>query len=362
MLRVEASNLPTKRTVPRSRRLHATSPTARRSTTPSRHEMLPPPDETLRLPAERPVSAVSAVPPLAPSDRWSVRLELLDNDVAKLYGQGLARGALVWKKGMVEWRPLLITPELTNLLRRTRITLPESSPRAEPSDPVTSPRLPAPARVPSGVTFSPNESGRPVPLTVAPLAIDVEPTAPAAPVSWRRRFEVAGAALGGFALAWLAHSAVTPQVAAPTNLPVAAAAAAVAGPVARADAAPQPTAPSSIPLVAVSDLPLLGGAGSAAPGRAPARGTSVPSSNGDGPSRAELVGALSRVAGAASGCGERGGPVRLVMTFTNSGVARSIQVSGSDLPAATRSCIIGAASRARIGAFSGAAVTVSKTL
>jgi hypothetical protein len=288
-------------------------------------------------------------------------LELIDDDVAKLYGQGLARGALVWKKGMVEWRPLLITPELTNLLRRTRITLPESTPPAEPSDPVTSPRLPAPARIPSQVSFSTNESGRPVPLTVSPLAIDVEPTAPPASVPWRRRLEVAGAALAGFALAWLAHSAVTPQ-AAPTMLPVMAAAAPVASPVTRAEAAPQSTASSSIPLVAVSDLPLLGGRSSTAAGRAPARGATAPSSHGDGPSRAELVGALSRVAGAASGCGERGGPVRLVMTFTNSGVARSIQVSGSDLPAATRSCIIGAASRARIGAFSGAAVTVSKTL
>jgi hypothetical protein len=290
-------------------------------------------------------------------------LELVDDDVAKLYGQGLARGALVWKKGMIEWRPLLITPELTNLLRRTRVTLSGSSPPPEPSEPVTSPRLPPPARVPSEIPISTNEYGRRVPLTVSPLAIDVEPTAATAPIPWRRRFEVGGAALAGFALAWLAHSSVTPEVAAPTSLPMVAAAAAVADPARAAAPAQQPTAASSIPRVAVSDLPLLGVTDSDARGKAMARATSAASrGSGEGPSRAELVGALSRVAGAASGCGERGGPVRLVMTFTNSGVARSIQVSGADLPPATRSCIIGAASRARVGAFSGAAVTVSKTL
>jgi hypothetical protein len=50
------------------------------------------------------------------------------------------------------------------------------------------------------------------------------------------------------------------------------------------------------------------------------------------------------------------------MSFAGSGVARSIQVSGSDLPAPTRSCIIAAASRARVPAFSGDPVTVTKTL
>jgi hypothetical protein len=293
-----------------------------------------------------------------------VRLELVDDDVAKLYGQGLARGALVWKKGMIEWRPLLITPELTNLLRRTRVTLSEASPPAEPSDPVTSPRLPAPARFPSEIPYGTNESGRRVPLTVSPLAIDVEPTPTTAPVPWRRRFEVGGAALAGFALAWLAHSSFTPEVPAPTNLPVVAAAMPMADRVSATPTPPQTTVASSIPLVDVSDLPLLGGGtGSAVHGKALARATSAPSrKSDDGPSRAELVGALSRVAGAASGCGERGGPVRLVVTFTNSGVARSIQVSGADLPAATRACIISAASRARVGAFSGEPVTVSKTL
>ena len=72
--------------------------------------------------------------------------------------------------------------------------------------------------------------------------------------------------------------------------------------------------------------------------------------------------ALSRVAGVASGCGERDTAVRVVITFANSGVARSIQVSGQGLPSTVRSCIIGAASRARIASFAGEPVTVSKSL
>jgi hypothetical protein len=68
------------------------------------------------------------------------------------------------------------------------------------------------------------------------------------------------------------------------------------------------------------------------------------------------------VAQTSAGCGERGGPVRVVVTFASSGVARGVQVSGRDLPSATRSCIIGAASRARVPAFEGVPVSASKTL
>jgi hypothetical protein len=122
---------------------------------------------------------------------------------------------------------------------------------------------------------------------------------------------------------------------------------------------------TTIPTVSIADLPLAAARSTAtveAHGVA-SRGSARPSrSSSDAPNRSELVGALSRVAGAANGCGERGGPVRVVVTFANSGVARSIQVSGADLPAPTRSCIIGAASRARIPAFSGEPVTVAKTL
>lgn len=357
MLRVESSNLPSPRTTPRSRRLLANPGAPRRAVSHSRHEILPPRDPEAATRVAQPLAAPT--PPLAASERWIVRLELVDDDVARLYGQGLARGALVWKKGMVEWRPLLITPELTSLLRRTRTTLIESSPPQEPSEPVTAPRLPAPARMPSEMTFSTTESGRRVPLTVSPLAIDVQPPAP---VSSRRRFEVTGAALAGFALAWFAHAGLTPEPASPMSMQLAAA---QPSPVSPAPAAPAATqaAVSSIPLVSLSDLPLLGAAGSRPPSSGGvARSVKQASHTGDGPARAELLGALSRVANAASGCGERGGPVRVVITFANSGVARGIQVSGSDLPTSTRACIIGAASRARVGAFTGPTVTVSKSL
>jgi hypothetical protein len=120
---------------------------------------------------------------------------------------------------------------------------------------------------------------------------------------------------------------------------------------------------SIIPTVSVLDLPLAGNAGTSQVGsRSPGSGRPARSTSQGGPSRGDLLTALGRVAGAASGCGEHAGPVRLVMSFAQSGVARSIQVTGSGLSAQTRSCIIAAASRARVPAFSGEPVTVSKTL
>jgi hypothetical protein len=299
-----------------------------------------------------------AVPP-APSptnpERWSVRLDLVDGDIARLYGYGLARGALVWKKGMVEWRPLLITPELNGLLRRTRITLPEPTPLAEPSDPVTAPRLPPPARLPSDLPPASETSARRVPLTVSPIALDVP-----APTPSKRRYDVAAAAVLSFGLAWFAHGILNPS-SEPSTVPAPPVAAAAAPRPAEAPRAAAPLTISPIPQVALTDLPLLGNTGSTADRPASAR-TAAASTSADGPSRTALVTALSRVAGAANGCGERGGPVRVVITFAGSGVARSIKVSGTDLPASTRSCIIGAASRARVPAFTGEPVTVAKTL
>src|SRR5262249_6882191 len=113
--------------------------------------------------------------------------------------------------------------------------------------------------------------------------------------------------------------------------------------------------------VSVSDLPLLG-AGRAVPATERGRGSARDVTASGEPSRAQLGSALSQVARSAGGCGEREGPVRVVIRFANSGVARSIRVSGAELPATTRACIIGAASRARVPAFSGEPITVGKTL
>jgi hypothetical protein len=252
-------------------------------------------------------------------------------------------------------------------LRRTRITvndppqttlvLPQYASAPALADELT---LPRPARVPHELADD-GEERAPI-STVAPTALDVE-----IPTKSRRPLEFAAVAAAAFALAWLAHTKLHPDLGNAAPPPMAAVAAPAAAPV----CAPSPgvstvLASTSIPIVSVADLPLAGARGNtpveshsgASRGSAHAPRTS----SGDGPSRAELLGALSRVAGAASGCGERGGPVRVVVSFANSGVARSIQVSGTDLPAPTRSCIIGAASRARVPAFSGEPVTVAKTL
>jgi hypothetical protein len=376
MLRVEASNLPKPRGAPRPRRLLPNPPSMkRRAVAASRHELLPPADDS----AEPTLTRVAAPLPPQETERWSVRLELGDDDIAKLYGQGMTRGAVVWKKGMVEWRPLLITPELGGLLRRTRTTLNETPPVPYVSEELTVPR---PPRVPEDVApiaahaAPPHHSVPPEPegkrlTTVAPTALDVDP-----PRSGNRRgIELAAVAVAAFALAWLTHSRLqsssTPP---PSSAALATKAPTSPTPACEPTVAPrseQTTSSSTIPTVALADLPLAGQKSSAgslvyasvAPARAganPPRATrSIDSSR---PSRSDLVAALGQVARAAGSCGERDGSARVMITFAPSGVARSIQVSGAGLPSQTRSCIIGAASRARVPAFSGDPVTVSKTL
>jgi hypothetical protein len=368
MLRVEASNLPKPRGTPRARRLLPTPPVPRRAQVP-RHELLPPPNDAnppateLALPA--PPAAATA------RERWSVRLELGDDEIAKLYGQGMTRGAVVWKKGMVEWRPLLITAELSGLLHRTRIMLSDAPALILPPVEVASATatdeltLPRPARLPSYSSAELPE--KPAIPTLAPLAADVEPP----PVKRRRPVELLAVAVAAFTLAWIGHAKLHPQQSANATAAAAPLATPAApGPACEPAHASTLLASSSIPTIAVSDLPLVGAASAVSGTRnnAPSHvasshtGSRSTSANSGGPSRSDLVAALSQVARASGSCGERGGPVRVVVSFTNSGVARSIQVSGADLPAATRSCIIGAASRARVGAFTGDLVTVAKTL
>lgn len=372
MLRVEASNLPKPRGAPRPRRLLPLPPKVRRGETASRHELLLPPADGDVAPE---TSLALSTEPTRPAlhERWSVKLELGDDEIAKLYGQGMTRGAVVWKKGMLEWRPLLITPELSGLLRRTRMTTLTETPSlptlAQLAAPLDEPTLPRAARVP----FEPPPEllEKPAVPSVAPTALDVE-SPPSKPQA-RRPIELGLVAAGAFALAWLGHAALNPG--SPTAPPPAAppvVAAAVAAPACEPAAATPATFTSSsgIPTVSVADLPLAGAKGATATvtastssgsGRA-ARSSASSASSGGRPSRSDLVAALSQVARAAGSCGERGGPVRVVVSFANSGVARSVQVSGADLPSTTRSCMIGAASRARVPAFTGEPVTVSKTL
>ncbi|RYZ06396.1 MAG: hypothetical protein EOO73_15560 [Myxococcales bacterium] len=327
--------------------------------------MLPPRD------AERASSDELTVPHTPqPHERWSVRLELGDADIAKLYGQGMTRGAVVWRKGMMEWRPLLVTPELTGVLRRTRTTLTPSLPPL-PSWVDAPSALPKPPRVPTSTLPPGLDSVAVAPTTVAPLAMDVEP-----PRRGRRPVELIAVAIAAFTVAWIAHGVFKKSSDPSANMSGPAQAAAAVAPAAECEPSKAPpsrseTPSSTIPTVSVADLPLAGvrastvGASFAGVGasRASARsGSGTSSSSGGPPARADLMNALGSVSRAASGCGDRGGPVRVVLSFANSGVARSIQVTGPNLPAPTRSCIIGAASRARIPAFTGDPVTVSKTL
>jgi hypothetical protein len=244
--------------------------------------------------------------------------------------------------------------------------------------------VPRPARLPESITpveYAPSPFS-----TLAPMAADIEMPPPRP----RRPMELAAVAIGAFALAWIGHATLSGGDSGDGSRNLSAAAGVTAAPPSTPPMCEPTTSSASstssekpgIRTVSVADLPLAGNrsdrsapthvaaastpthasvsraARSAPATAAPAAPVAAPVS----PSRSDLVSAMSGVARASSSCGERGGPVRVVVSFSGSGVARSIQVSGSDLPAATRSCIIGAASRARVSAFTGDPVTVSKGL
>jgi len=52
------------------------------------------------------------------ASRWKVRLELAPSEIAFVYRKGLARGAEVCRRGTHEWRPLVTTPELREVLAK----------------------------------------------------------------------------------------------------------------------------------------------------------------------------------------------------------------------------------------------------
>jgi hypothetical protein len=228
---------------------------------------------------------------------------------------------------------------------------------------------PPPPSIPDAITL-PRAAPVPVDLTPAlPDLPDVSTWAPAAfdvptPRAARRSTELIAVAALAFGVAWFARGTLDRDEAQET------ASSAASEPAPREPhailATPAPPAPSSpleaIPRLAVSQLPLLQSPEAPTSPAHYSRRASRRASSGAGPGREALVSALGQVARSASSCGERGGPVRVVVTFNNSGVARGIHVSATDLPSATRSCIIAAASRARVPAFEGPSVSASKTL
>lgn len=209
--------------------------------------------------------------------------------------------------------------------------------------------------------------GRRTPITVAPTARDVEPSPPQ-----RRIGELTLAAALAFGVAWLARGGLASEPADAAAPPVAA----LATPPLAPAAAPTPPCPlpptataresvanSHIPLVSVSELPLLRATTTRGASAERLRKRRYPNpSSGNAPNRSELGSVLGQVSRSAESCGERNGPVRVVVTFGNSGAARSVQVSGPGVPSTTRSCIASTAARARVPAFQGEPITVSKTL
>lgn len=410
MLRVETSNLSSARGALRSRRLYAAAHGTARHSAPlaspartvppppavpramppppavaERHEILPPRD------ASNPPQAALDIPrndrALLPGDSWSVQLELRDEEIARLYAHGLARGATVCKKGMLEWRPLLLAEELQPILRRTRIVsdverlVPATHLGPPPSFPdwedtlvqrAARVQIPAPPRLPNELdaTATPNALDIRAAPTLAPSSCDsaITPRVPE-----RRGLTLLLVAALSAATAWFAQGKLASSPAARPPIATAITPRAEARLLsAEAIGRAAPSADSrargpQLPTMTIADLPLLG-ATDGVPRTGIPRGVSpdpvraLGTASSSGPSRAELVSALSQVGRAAGSCGERVGPVRVIISFASSGVARSIRVSGSNLARETRSCLIAAASRARISPFAGDPVTVSKTL
>lgn len=244
----------------------------------------------------------------------------------------------------------------------------QRSRRSSSKEPRVTTLPPPPPSIPDAVTLP---RAAPVPLDLKPALPelpDVSTWAPAAfdvpaPSATRRGTELIAVAALAFGVAWFARGTLDRTSA------HAAVGSAASEPAQREPRAVLPTAAPAaqgrqlegIPRLAVSQLPLLETPETpASPARS--RRASRRASSGGGPGREALVSALGQVARSASSCGERGGPVRVVVSFTNSGVARGIHVSGADLPSTTRACIVAAASRARVPAFAGPSVSASKTL
>ena len=301
--------------------------------------------------------------------RWKVQLELAPAEIALVYKQGLARGAEVCRQGTHEWRPLVTTPELRAALAAGRglITLakrPAKKPASiAPPPPAVVKREPAPELM---QTFSPVVTPLEVPATLAAVQTLPPPRARASSFAWlvrhARPAELALVAGVAVLLTWtvsaLTHHnsvrVVHERVALSDHSSEGVSA---TGSVTNA-ASFGPG--SSIPVVAVSDLPVEG--------EHAARGAAVMSSGAGARSprlsgmRGELARALGNAARAAQSCGE--GPVntQVVATFAPSGVARSIHFGAGAPPAGMRSCVLIAVARARISPFEGDPVTVSKTL
>jgi hypothetical protein len=157
--------------------------------------------------------------------------------------------------------------------------------------------------------------------------------------------------------------------------------------VSAAPPAPAPTVAAHmpvIPIVKLTDLPVLGGYStfaalrtggerpSAAPARAstarsfratsPATLTATPRALASSPDRAALSQALARAARAARSCGDGPETAQVVVSYAPSGVPRSVRFGSAAPSRSLRGCVLGAMARAVIPPFAGEPVTVEKTL
>jgi hypothetical protein len=349
---------------------------------------------------------------LIESARWRVQLELAPAEIAFVYRHGLARGAEVCRSGTQDWRPLVTTPELRQAIakraRRAAVSQPAlAALMLAQSTAITDPGLaklflvPRPPHVPKSVPPPPP----PVPKTASVASAVVERELPGFPMPDESGD---GSASEQTELSVLAPRQLLPPLpvplarrsralavlhARPLELSLVAAVAvfvtfavsawALHVPKATALASrikasienenaheqravppPEPPIAHTIPVISFGDLPLESGAfrvaapESASSLSAPRRAQFSPSS---APDRGALARALAHAARSAQACGGTSVNTQVVVTFAPSGGVRDVHFNAPPAQA-LRSCILRAVARSQVTPFTGAPITVSKTL
>jgi hypothetical protein len=341
-------------------------------------------------------------PSASGSKAWKVELELEPEQIAQLHRQGLARGALVRKHGSEEWRPLLATPELLPALSKAGEPQPKPLGEIEFETPtrslkvaarLTRPAPPPPPLelclapvvprlrldsipdwndvstrligLPTSATVAPATIASPIGLSRLPASSTIAPTTIESQAEPRtvhaRPLELSLAVAASVVLTLLASfgvlhlnqssaqhalaSAASVSPAKPAQLP-------------SATSAPSLQAPS-VPVVSVRDLP------TEAKRTAPAAEESAKAADTETAPpfyEAALDKALDQAARDASVCGASPMTAPAEITFAQTGVVRFVRFTTTLPQAPVRACALKAVARARIPAFKGDVITVSKTL
>jgi hypothetical protein len=287
--------------------------------------------------------------PSQDSAPWLVQLELTTREFALFRGSALNRGAVAWREGMPDWRPL-------DAIDKER--------QWQPTDA----ELPPPPKAPSSEP--------------PPMAISEPPQAPRSPMAavldWLRQHSVVSVAVLGFTalllLMWwgpvqtardaalraeLAVQRLTPIVERVlASLDARAAEAANRNAPLPAATTPPVAAPTSPPEAAASATP----SAAPEPPSAPSPAASTPKPQATRLDRARLASALSAAVAKAEACGPNAsGSLSAIVTFGPNGVVRAVSL-GSAPSGVDRSCVSRALQSARGRPYEGEPITIKRVI